>query len=248
MGNLMSGDKIDMNLLEMAFYGLVPMFGQLCMRIFKLNGSLDKPYLLFPLFFIPPFSFIPVIMAKLGMIKKLKDAGSPIDIYILIPIIFRFILILFMAQITNGMELFKQVGLIMIALFATNMIRSYTTRNCDKVGGHNIFGNIMKSSIDSMAEYSIGVLSTFLILFVPFIKPIFETINLLKIPYMHQIIDSTIWGLGVGSGYLLVNMFDSNYDSAVDYCQGKTGTIRTIISVVAFAFSLFYQVRPLIMQ
>ena len=54
------GDKVNMNLLEMLMYGMIPGFGQLLMRVDKFGGSLDKPYLLFPLLLFPPFSFTSV--------------------------------------------------------------------------------------------------------------------------------------------------------------------------------------------
>ena len=48
--------------------GLIPL-GQLWARIFNFNGSLDKWWLMFPLFLIPPFSFIPLILMKMGFVS-----------------------------------------------------------------------------------------------------------------------------------------------------------------------------------
>ena len=68
-------------------FAIVPL-GQLFVRINYLNGSVDKSWTLFPLFLIPPFSFIPLIMMKLGWIKN-GSGGKPYDSLIFIPIILK---------------------------------------------------------------------------------------------------------------------------------------------------------------
>jgi len=238
----LDGDKVDMNILEMGLYGIMPM-GQLLMRLIKYNGSLDKLYLLFPLFLIPPFSFIPVIFAKLGWIKKSADSVPPIDIYVLIPIIFRFILILFIKQVAEFGSFFLQVGLVLGALIGTNVLRHYHARKCDNI---SIIGSITKGSFDSMLEYSFGVMTTFLVMFIPFIGEILEFILTIPIPYVSQIVESLIWGFGFAGGYLMVNMFDANFDKGKDYCSGKVSNTRMIISGIAMAVALFFQFKNLI--
>ena len=251
MGNLFSGifnlqgDKVDMGILEMLFYGLVPMMGQIFMRIFKYGGSLDKPYLFFPLFFIPPFSFIPVIFAKLGWIKK-TNAGTPLDIYLLIPIIFRFILIILLTNIPSirGINRFiLQTVLLLGALLLANILHVASEKRCKDKHKFNLFGSLLKESSDSMLQYAAGVLGTFLVLFIPYIGTIIKTINSLPIPYISQIIESVIWGLGIATGYLLINMYDGNFLSAEEACTGKIGHVRILISIVAFAASIVYQLR-----
>lgn len=68
-----------------ALISLIP-FGQLFARIFYLDGSLDKWWLLIPIFYSPPFSLAPMIMILLGLVKKGKG-GKPYDSYIYIPMI-----------------------------------------------------------------------------------------------------------------------------------------------------------------
>jgi hypothetical protein len=238
----LDGDKVNMNILEMGFYGIMPM-GQLLMRVIKFNGSLDKWYLLFPLLLIPPFSFIPVIFAKMGFIKKSKDDAPPLDLYVLIPIIFRFILILFIKQVADMKTFMIQVGLVFGALIVTNILRHYHARKCSNM---SFFGSITKGSFDSMLEYSFGVMTTFLVMFIPFIGQILEFILTIPIPYISQIVESIIWGFGLAGGYLMVNMFDANFDKTSDYCAGKVSTTRMIVSSIAFAIALFYQFKNLI--
>ncbi len=229
---------MSMNLIELFLYGLMPM-GQILMRILKFNGSLDKPYLLFPLLLIPPFSFIPAIFGYLGWIEPSKSTTPPIDIYVLIPIIARFIFIIFVNQIADFSSFMLQVGVVFGALLVTNLIRQYTSRECKTI-------NIIKGSFDSMIQYAFGVMTTFLIMFIPFIGQILGFAMNSSIPYISQIIESLIWGLGLAGGYLLVNMYDSNYVSNTDYCEGKISGTRMIISGIVMAGALFYQFKNLI--
>lgn len=237
----LDGTTVDMNILEMGFYGIMPM-GQLLMRLIKFNGSLDKWFLLFPLLLIPPFSFIPVIFAKLGWIKKSKDNISPIDAFVLIPIIFRFILILFIKQVAELGSFMLQIGLVFGALLTTNIIRHYRARNCSG----NVGGALVKGSFDSMFEYSFGVLTTFLVMFIPFIGQILEFILTIPIPYITQIVESIIWGFGFAGGYMLLNMYDSNFTNSQNYCDGKVSIVRMIVCGIAMAVALFYQFKNLI--
>ena len=62
--------------------------GQLLMRIIDLKGSFDKiSYLLIPIFWIPPFSFIPIYKGSIGDIKKNQE-GSILNRIVLGIIIF----------------------------------------------------------------------------------------------------------------------------------------------------------------
>lgn len=70
--------------LTPALLSLIP-FGQFFARIFYLDGSLDKWWLLIPIFYVPPFCLVPLIMILLGSVKKGKG-GKPYDSYIYLPI------------------------------------------------------------------------------------------------------------------------------------------------------------------
>lgn len=245
----LEGDKVEMNILEMLMYGLIPGFGQLLMRVDKFGGSLDKPYLLFPLLLFPPFSFIPVLIARFGFLKK--ETGSNIlDIYVLIPIILRFVLIFVMAQIGSVGGFALQAGLIFAGIFATNMIHVLTEERCkDTVGGFG--GKLVKEMSDSMIEYAMGALLLFSTEFIPIIGEVLEGLRNIPFPIVgnvSQVIDASIWSIGLVCGYMMMNMIDVNYYSAEDACSGKIGAIRTIISIIAFAVSIFYQFHGQIMN
>ena len=55
-----------------------------------------------------------------------------------------------------------------------------------------------------------------------------------------------IWGLGFAGGYMMVNMFDNNFEKTDDYCAGKISNARMIVSGIAMAAALFYQFKNLV--
>lgn len=232
---------MGMNVWKIFLYSLLPM-GQLFMRIFEFNGSLDKWYLLFPLLLIPPFSFIPVTLGYFGYIKKLNK-GPLVDIYVLLPIIARFIFILLISQIENISMLFLQVGILIVFLFIANMIRLYTTRKCEK---SSFWGRTVKGIFDSMAQYGFGVMTVFLIQFIPFIGQILGLLMNLSIPYLSQFIESTVWALGLTGGYMFMNMIDANFENDKDYCLGDISSGRMITSAIVMLIAILYQFKTLL--
>ena len=236
------GDKVNMNILEMLMYGLIPGFGQLLMRVNKFGGSLDKPYLLFPLLLFPPFSFIPVLIAKFGFLKK-ESGDNILDIYVIIPIIFRFILIFVMAQIGSPGGLLLQTALVFAAILLTNILHVLTQERCKSVEGG--FGNkLIKEISDSMIEYSAAILVLFSTTFIPIIGEILEGLREVPLPGIGKlsgVIDSSIWSIGLICGYMIMNMIDVNYYSATEACSGKIGLVRILVSIIAFAITIGYQ-------
>ena len=74
---------------QVAIFSFIPM-GQLWARVFLKKGSLDKWWLLLiqqihPLFMLPPFSTIPLILMKYNWIKD-GEGGTPIGFELLLPI------------------------------------------------------------------------------------------------------------------------------------------------------------------
>jgi hypothetical protein len=238
------GDDVDMNLLDMGLYTLIP-FGQIFMRINKYGGSLDKPYLLFPLFLIPPFSIIPVLIGKFGFLKKVNGTNI-FDAYIFIPIIFRFVLIFIMAHLGEFGGPMFQALLVFATLVATNIFRLMNDITCTSNKEGLTMGKIFKQIADSMIEYSLGIVIIFLFTFLPFVKTVLELISMFPLPFIGRvanILDGILWSVGLIGGYILVHMFDANFLSNSDSCAGKTGILRLIISIIAFAVSIFYQFR-----
>ncbi len=233
------GPNVSMNIFEMLIYGLVPVLGQFLLRANKLGGSLDQPWLLFPLFLIPPFSFIPVLMAKFGFIKN-TNGGNPLDLFSLIPIIFRIILI-FVLQHFNINNMIIQTSLIIVSLIVMNLLHANNVPRCKGVS-KNIGGQMIKASFDSMAMYAAGILGTFLITFIPFVGEIFQVINGLG-GTIGEISHTLVWGVGIVAAYIFVNMFDSTYVSVNEACTGNTNKIRMIVSIIAFVGAIFFQMN-----
>ena len=78
-------------------------FSDLYLRVTKLNGSIDKMWTLFPLFQLPIFSLVPLILMKYRKIRRgnlsprVKD-GKPYDIFIILFILFKYIVSIAAAQ------------------------------------------------------------------------------------------------------------------------------------------------------
>jgi hypothetical protein len=242
------GNKVDMSIIEMLKYGLLPGFGQLLMRIDKFGGSLDKPYLLFPLFLFPPFSFIPVLIAKFGFLKK-ENSKDILDIYIIIPIIFRFILMFIMAYIGND-NLLLQFGLTFGSVILANILHVTNNEQCKSIKGS--FGKMtIKILADSMIEYSAGIAVLLGVSFIPIVGTLLNVFRIINLPVIGNIsktIDITLWSIGLVCGYMIMNMLDTNYYSTKDSCGGNIGTLRLLISIIAFAMSVFYQFRDQIIN
>ena len=62
-------DSEKISLIKAILIAVIPL-GQLWARIFWLDGSLDKAWLLFPLFLIFPFSILPSLTMYFGFVKK----------------------------------------------------------------------------------------------------------------------------------------------------------------------------------
>jgi hypothetical protein len=240
----LKGDDVDMNLIEMGFYTIIP-FGQLFMRINKYGGSLDKPYLFFPLFLIPPFSIVPVLIGKFGYLNKVNGTNI-FDAYIFIPIIFRFVLIFIMAHLGEFGGPMFQALLVFATLVATNIYRLMSDITCASNKEGLTMDKIFKQIADSMIEYSLGIVIIFLFTFLPFVNTVLELISMFPLPFIGKvadILDGILWSVGLIGGYILVHMFDANFISNSDSCSGNVGILRLIISVIAFAVSIFYQFR-----
>ncbi len=230
-------DGTDFGYIKFILYSLIPLIGQLLMRVNEFGGSLDKPWLL--IFAIPPFSLIPTIAGKMGFIKH-TGAESPLDIYGLIPIIFRMIFILFVLDYTDTTNLFIISSAVLLSILFTNLIHGLTAVDCSE-HDVNVFTRIAKSSSDSLIMYGAAVFGTLIIRFIPFVGLFFNILAKLPIPHVDIILESLIWGLGLMMGYLIINMYDVNYLSKEDYCSGKFQSVRLIIGVIAFAMAFGYE-------
>lgn len=219
----------DIGWLQVLILSFIPL-GQLWARVFYFKGSLDKWWLMFPLLQFPPFSFIPMILMKLGYVADGKGS-DPIDKIMLLPIIAKFVIPWILPYIIDedGETLYAIVNFILqlLTIMVANMTRRYYTCNTITVD------SIGKAGIDSTIAYSMGELVPFIIGFIPFVGIIVGIIGL--IPVIGDFVHEIFWTIGFAASYVLINMF--NQDDINNFCSvpftGNVGDkIPWIISVI----------------
>lgn len=223
--------------MQVLVMGLIPL-GQLWARIFYFKGSLDKWWLMFPLLLFPPFSFIPLLMMKFGMVSDGKGS-DPVDKIMLLPIIAKFIIPFILPFIVDEDEhefLFSLVGFVlqMLTVMVANLTRRYT--NCNSI----TTDSIGKAGIDSVIAYGMGDITAFAIGFVPFVGMAFTVLEM--IPVIGDFVNQIVWSLGFAATYIIINMF--NQDNMEKYCttpftgnvQDKIPFIVSIIAIIGLNF------------
>jgi hypothetical protein len=230
-----NGKSIKLSLMELLLYTIIP-GGQLFMRFFKLSGSLDKLSMLFPIFLIPPFSFPSIYFAKWGLYKEGKG-GNPIDKYILIPVIVKFITLFLFNKMSPLIGLIINVGIVMLSLILCNLIHLSKRKDCteDKT---NTMKSIHRSIIDSFIMYGGGMAAQILINFIPFIGELYELIEAIPIGGIDKIVERGIWSLGSFLVYFLNNMF---YNAEGDICNKSPSGLRNMIGLGAIVFAVFME-------
>jgi len=79
---------MEITWLKLLIYSLIPL-SDLYLRIFRLNSSIDRIWTLFPLFQLPIFNLIPLVMMKFDYIKKGNMKSYPFDMFIITYFIIR---------------------------------------------------------------------------------------------------------------------------------------------------------------
>lgn len=232
-----NGNNNKLSWIQVLIMGLLPL-GQLWARIFNFKGSLDKWWLMFPIFLLPPFSFIPLIMMKFGMVADGKGS-TPIDTIMLLPIIAKFIIPFILPFIIDEDDyalLFSIVGFVLqlLTIIVANLTRRHI--NCNSI----TTDSIGKACIDSVIAYSSADFSTFAIGFVPYIGIIITVIGM--IPVVGDFVNQIIWNLAFAATYIIINMF--NQDDMSKYCttpftgntQDRIPFIISIIVIIGLNF------------
>jgi hypothetical protein len=210
---------------------LIPL-GQLYARVKIFNGSLDKWWLMFPLFLIPPLSFIPMLLMKFGFISDGKGT-NPLDYWMYLPIIVKFtlgfLLPIIIDEDSETLTMVVSLVIQLISVMIANLARRYM--NCQQ----NItVDSIGKATIDSTIALGMGEISSFVIPWLPFIGIFISLIEL--IPVIGQFVDTILWSIGFLGAYVLINMF--NQDDLDKFCSTPfTGNLQDripfIISLIA---------------
>ena len=233
------GNSVDMGFFEMLIYILIP-FATIFMRIFRLNGSLDKLWLF--LFFAPPFSIIHVLAAKWGWIAPGKG-GSPIDIYMWIPIVTRVILLFILTNFPGSSLLFKLLITTSSLLFA-NMLSLVNKRKCTSENS-STFGLLQKSLYDAFLQYGCALLSPIIIKYLPIIGPVIKL--LAKLPLIGGFIELLLWICGYAFMYILINLYDGNFTyNDAEFCAGGIGWFKHILSIISIIVSIMIELGKLV--
>jgi hypothetical protein len=227
------GKSINLSFFKMILYTIIP-GGQLLMRFFELNGSLDKLSMLFPLFLIPPFSFPTIFLANWGLYKEGKG-GNPIDGFILIPILVKFVTLLLFNKISPLKGLIINIVVVMLSLILCNLLR-YTKRTDCNEDNTDTVKVLHRSIIDSFIMYGGGMAAQIIINFIPFIGELYELIEAIPIGGMDKIVERGIWGIGAFLVYFLNNMF---YNVESKICNKSPSGLRNIIGLAAIIFAVF---------
>jgi hypothetical protein len=226
MGNLLNsilGEREANNgvsIIGAIVAAIVPM-GQLWGRIFWLDGSLDKIWLMIPFFWMLPLSIIPALLMYFGYIKKGKG-GKPYDVFMWIPIAAKFLLALLIPMFLgffydeeedeepSDTMIFLTTFIVQLVIgMVPNLIRAFDL--CKEVS-FNSFG---KAFVDSTIANATGELLPFIMGWLPFVGIGMTILGF--IPFVGEQVENIIWALGFFIGYVFVNMF--NADNMEKYCK-----------------------------
>lgn len=225
MGNLLSNPfKGEFSTLEIVANLFLPM-AQLYFRIFKLNGSLDKPWLLLPFFLIFPFSALPTFMMHYGYVKK--GAGGPVhDNWMYLPVVFYVLYNMFLEYLESDMDILFRLGGLFVSILVPYFIREYN--NC-KTLGLNQYANIFSNSALVLGISYLCLPLVSILGYMPLIGILFNLLEMLReIPIVGEPLLWAIWFLPT---YIVVNMF--NYINGLEkYCGRNHHYILGIVGLV----------------
>jgi hypothetical protein len=212
-------------------------FAQLYMRIFVLDGSLDKPWLL--LFGIPPLSIVPALMMYFGAVAP-GQGGKPYDMYMWLPTGLTFLAPIVTNMLDNYdvsdiiQTIIETIIPLLGGIFAF-FLRDYN--NCNEKlkdkpkQTNNLF---YKSFSNAVIAYSVASFIETAASFIPIVGQIFSVISMIPI------IGPIMSGLFYVIVYIVINMYN-NMD-AYDYCLGDgfsmSRNFLTSVSVMIFMFIL----------
>ena len=239
---LLSFLKLELSIFKILLYIFIP-FGPLYARIVDLNGSLDHAWTMFPVFNVFPFSIIPVLMIAFGAIKK-GNGSKPYDIFMIIPIIVRIILILIINWIMPYYTKLKTLIVLFISIISImipNIIRRH--QNCkdrpdkDNNNSYSILNGKQwyRTFVDSYFELGFSEIFIIMINFVPFIGIAWKLLSMF--PFIGGFIDNILWCFGFISGYVIINMYNQN--NMDDMCYPEILNTSNEIARLIMGFVFF---------
>jgi heme exporter protein D len=205
--------------------------GQLYQRIETYKGTLDKWWLLLPLFYIPPFSFLPAFMMWLGCLQDCRmpngapcPGGSVYDWWMLIPMIMKVFSGLIVSNMFPQGGMFVEFILPFIVQLTATAVPIYIRyiEQCKFNGAQPNISQILTSNsfdfklfsfslTNSVIQNGVADISVVVINHLPLVNIAFNIIGL--IPGLDDIINQIIWSIVYAATYIIMNMTTSQWRS-----------------------------------
>lgn len=209
-------------------------FSQIYYRLTRLNGSLDKPWLLFPLFWILPFSAVPTYyMSK----NKLKKGSAKIKIFNFLGF-FPMGGVFLSHMITTMYPEFKFVSTLPTLISA--MIAFYI-KDRKRCRSKKFIKKAKRSLQSAMIMMSVSILFHFIIMglskVTPVVGPMFEAF------YSSPLVGNIIFMFMTYVAFLLTSMID-NTPTIVKFCKNVSNKSLLIVGVVTLVLNVIKIVVP----
>lgn len=208
-------------------------FAQIFFRITNFEGSLDKWWLLLPIFWFPPLSIIPSYYLSR---KKIKKGNNKIEF-------FNLKTILAVSGVFIGLLLRTFSGNIYIDMVSQiipllTLFAAYYFRDCKKC--INDTGNkkkkIIKTGFSALLALSISIVMH---ITMQLINNNIPGLKILTKPlYNNDLPSSIIFGVNIYLSYLIVNCFN-NTTSEFNYCRNRNFRKQIIPLTIIGTFLIF---------
>jgi hypothetical protein len=209
---------------KLLIFMLVP-FSDFIIRVFYMKGTIDHIWTLFPLFQIPPFTLIPLLLIKFGQIKNGKLITSPFDVFVGL---FYFIRMLLRMSITCQssspftkfmIDICGTVSAMLIPLLIRNFHPYKKTCGNNSTKNKNAFFKTIGQT---------GMLYSFMI-FIMFVVPKFK-------PIVEYLGEDLVYLFLYIFGYIILNMYNEN--QLKKFCGFSTNsTYQLIAGLVSLVIS-----------
>jgi hypothetical protein len=231
---------IIMNLIDYMWESLLVILGgplgQLFARALYLNGSLDKWWLLIPIFASPPFSIIALILLISGYVAQGQGA-NPLDYYLLITFIGTIIVPLLFTVIGINknwlgsiMQTLLVFGVVAIPMFIRNM------NQCQSVTSTN---NLSNTIFYASIAHLVGIVFKVVMGVIIDYTPAGWVVGML--PGGEYIRDALLYGMGVTTAVLGTNMVQAT--NLQSFCSNSYPVWQAgVVALVAFVVDAGYDI------